>query len=151
MIELIFVIVVIAILAGLAVPKMLLIKNDASVTKELANIEILKNDLSLYYARHSKLPDGLINPIHFTQISNIFWSDNTTIDFKFPKETCIKIKIDNENASITFSPINNPIPLCKTLQFALAKSSLLNLENNTIKDKMISLGGGSIYDTSNVK
>lgn len=151
MIEIIFVIIVVAILASIALPKMLLIRNDAIVSKELANIKILKDDLVLYYAKHSKLPDNLTNIDTFTKISNITWSNAFTLSFNFVNETCITLILDNTNSNLTISPNLNPTPLCKTLQFALSKSALLNLDNNIIKEKTITLGGGSIYDVSDVK
>ena len=49
MIELIFVIVILGILASVAIPKLAATRDDAKVSKALNEISALKNDMSAYY------------------------------------------------------------------------------------------------------
>jgi len=49
MIELIFVIVILGILASVAIPKLAATRDDAKISKALNEISMLKNDLSSYY------------------------------------------------------------------------------------------------------
>jgi len=49
MIELIFVIVILGILASVAIPKLAATRDDAKISKALNEVAMLKNDLSAYY------------------------------------------------------------------------------------------------------
>lgn len=49
MIELIFVIVILGILAAVAIPKLAATRDDAEITKTATNINTLINDLGSYY------------------------------------------------------------------------------------------------------
>ncbi len=62
MIELIFVIVILGILAAVAVPKLAATRDDATLTKIAANFMTLYSDLGAYYTANGKWPIG--NPGH---------------------------------------------------------------------------------------
>ena len=65
MIELIFVIVIIGILAAVAIPKLAATRDDAKISQIISNSKILFNDLNSFY----------------TAVGNKVWTDaNTTID-----------------------------------------------------------------------
>lgn len=148
MMELIFVIVIIGILSAFAVPRLFLVKNDASVTSGLANLKILQDDINIFYARHSKLPDNSIDIKNFTNIKNINWKNTNTLEFIYLNSPCVGLEINNAQTQIKFIPLLNNNHNCKTFQFALAKNNLLTIENNKISEKIIYFGGGSLYDIS---
>jgi general secretion pathway protein G len=52
MIELIFVIVIIGILAAVAIPRLAATRDDAKISKTVANLKVLVNDSKAYYAAH---------------------------------------------------------------------------------------------------
>ncbi|HIO91130.1 MAG TPA: prepilin-type N-terminal cleavage/methylation domain-containing protein, partial [Campylobacterales bacterium] len=52
MIELIFVIVILGILASVAIPKLAATRTDAQIASALAEITTPKKDLSAYYTAH---------------------------------------------------------------------------------------------------
>lgn len=65
MLELIFAIVIIGILAAVAVPKFNATRDDAVVVKALANINTLITDLSTYYyAQGGRFSDGVTDDIN---------------------------------------------------------------------------------------
>ena len=54
MIELIFVIVILGILASVAIPKLAATRDDAEVSRAAANIRTMVTDLGAYYTAHGK-------------------------------------------------------------------------------------------------
>ena len=54
MIELIFVIVILGILASVAIPKLAATRDDAKISKALNELAMLKSDFSNYYTSHGK-------------------------------------------------------------------------------------------------
>jgi len=66
MIELIFVIVILGILASVAIPKLAATRTDAQITSALTEITTLKKDLSAYYTAH-----GTFTAAAITDATNI--------------------------------------------------------------------------------
>ena len=66
MIELIFVIVILGILASVAIPKLAATRDDAKVSKALSELATLKSDLSSYYTSQGTYAAGAI-----TSVTNI--------------------------------------------------------------------------------
>jgi len=60
MIELIFVIVILGILASVAIPKIAATRDDAKVSKALTELATLKSDLSIYYTARGTYTAGSI-------------------------------------------------------------------------------------------
>ena len=52
MVELIFVIVILGVLASIAIPKLSATRDDAKISKALTELGMLKTDLSSYYTAH---------------------------------------------------------------------------------------------------
>ena len=59
MIELIFVIVILGILAAVAIPRLAATRDDAEITKTAANIQTLVNDLGSYYTSQGKFATNI--------------------------------------------------------------------------------------------
>jgi len=57
MIELIFVIVILGILAAVAIPKLAATRDDATLAKEIANAKTCVNDAGAYYTANGNLTD----------------------------------------------------------------------------------------------
>ena len=75
MMELVFVIVVIGILAGLAVPKLMATRDDAEYSKAMQNIDILVRDLSNFYASQGMAGIPLLNDHAGSQ--KIYYADGS--------------------------------------------------------------------------
>ena len=58
MIELIFVIVILGILAAVSIPKLAATRDDAEITKTATNINTLINDLGSYYTSQGEFASG---------------------------------------------------------------------------------------------
>ena len=74
MVELIFVIVIIGILAVIAIPKLLVNRNDAKVSKELNQLSTYLNDITAYY-----IATGNVSVDH-TNVELECFASNVTID-----------------------------------------------------------------------
>ena len=72
MIELIFVIVILGILAAVAVPRLTATREDAEVAKTATNLTTLIGDIGAYYASQGEFADnlGVMTNVQFVEISN---------------------------------------------------------------------------------
>lgn len=87
MIELIFVIVILGILAAVAIPKLAATRDDAEIAKTAANIQTFINDLGSYYTSQGEFADA-------SKMSNV----KSPIKIK-NKDDCLKIKAGTGNAT----------------------------------------------------
>ncbi|PPB56746.1 type II secretion system protein [Campylobacter hyointestinalis] len=119
MIELVFVIVILGILASLAVPKLVATKDDARVTKAVANLKIHIDRVAAYYTAHNgtfediagNRPDsGDVNflamvGLEFKNSGNDFYLDNyaTISSDEFLWYQCLTPKAESDGGMITFT------------------------------------------------
>lgn len=152
MMELIFVIVIMGILAGFVIPKVIATGNDAKVSTALSNLKVLKDDLAMYYSKNNVLPDSAVKFDSFTNVRGINWSANDTISFAFPRnDECIFIKLDKKISTIIFSPSSNNDVLCKNLMIGMVQSKFIDYKDGVFSPKQDHLGGGAIYNIENIK
>ena len=113
MIELIFVIVILGILASVAVPRLAGTKADAEESAAVANLRTLVSDLNTYYVATGEIPDATT----WSQITNVPLNDATKkagddgVSIKVGGKGCIDVQFVAETggnpAHITFTA-NNP-------------------------------------------
>ena len=72
MIELIFVIVILGILASVAIPKLAATRDDAKVSKALNELSMVKGDLATYYTSH-----GTYKAAKIADVTNVPLYTNT--------------------------------------------------------------------------
>ena len=121
MIELIFVIVILGILASVAIPRLAATRTDAEIATTVANLRILISDAAAYYAVKGEFD------------STVKWRDITNVPLKNADtqavngngyltvggERCIEVSINNKTdvlpAYITFIkyPTNKDKGVCK--------------------------------------
>lgn len=93
MIELIFVIVILGILAAVAIPRLSATRDDAEISKAATNYSTLVSDLTAYYTSQGNFSTS--------------WADmtQTTTDgtVKLIGETCVTVTYNN-NGTITATP-----------------------------------------------
>ncbi|MDD6162250.1 MAG: type II secretion system protein, partial [Campylobacteraceae bacterium] len=68
MIELIFVIVILGILASVAIPRLAATREDAEISAAVANLRTLVSDATAYYTAKGEFPAG---DIKWNQITNV--------------------------------------------------------------------------------
>ena len=79
MIELIFVIVILGILAAVAIPKLSATRDDALVSKELNNANTAKQDMAAYYiAKGKDAPAAKTDCFNFTMTSGLIKASKAT-------------------------------------------------------------------------
>lgn len=124
MIELIFVIVILGILAAVAIPKLSATRDDAKVAKVIQSVSLAVSDISAYVVAKGKFEDDLSlmsNAIETLVTSNEATLDepNKAVDFKMGTTSdCIRIQIDEGGGDANLSIIENVTTsnLCKQLQ-----------------------------------
>ena len=90
MIELIFVIVILGILAAVAIPKLAATRDDAEVAKAATNIQTLISDLGAYYTSQGKFTtkagDNTGDPLNLSAMTNV------SNPVKAKTDNCLEVK-----------------------------------------------------------
>lgn len=136
MIELIFVIVILGIIASIAIPKLSLTRSDAQFTAVNADIQSI-----ISVAQQKAITDGAsditaenlmqtanLSPLRWVaQSEKLVLGKNSTAD---TKNNCLEIKIDKTKLEISVTVANSPTsPLCKKLHEAYPTTKSFALEN----------------------
>lgn len=124
MVELIFVIVVLGVLAAIAIPKLSATRDDARVAKVIKSVSIAVNDIAAYVVARGKVEDDLSlmsNVIGSLVLSSDATLDrpNKAVDFKMGTSTdCIRIQVDEGVGDANLTVVENSTTdrLCKQLQ-----------------------------------
>ena len=90
MIELIFVIVILGILAVVAIPKLAATRDDAEIAKTATNIQTLISDLGSYYTSQGKFTtkagDNANDPLNLSAMTNV------SNPVKAKTDSCLEVK-----------------------------------------------------------
>ena len=116
MIELIFVIVILGILASVAIPRLAGTRTDAEIATTVANIRTLLSDLNSYYVVKGEFTEGA-DGVKWNEITNVPLenADSSVVG----GERCIEVSINNKTgvlpARINFTkyPTNKDKGVCK--------------------------------------
>ena len=94
MIELIFVIVVIGVLAAIAIPRVSATRDDAVLVKTMAEIRTAIEEINAYYISQGKLAlDTANNKVKFKEMTNAGVVDSSgDLGFFAKNEKCISLK-----------------------------------------------------------
>ena len=97
MIELIFVIVILGVLASVAIPRLAATRDDAEVAKAATNLTTAVSDITAYYTAKGKFSDG--ESSDFTKMTNAL--DKTGKLNVKGSTTCVKVELPtvNKNAN----------------------------------------------------
>ena len=124
MIELIFVIVILGILASVAIPRLAGTRTDAEIAATVANLRTLLNDVASYYAVKGEFAEGA-DGVKWNEITNVPLenADSSVVGgtgrLMVGGERCIEISINNRTgvlpARINFTkyPTNKDKGVCK--------------------------------------
>ena len=140
MIELVFVIVILGILASVAIPRLAATRDDAEVMAGIQRINSLVSDVGSYYTAHGIFTE-IENMTNETLVKNDFTIFDGTLSgniayFANTAKTkkCLSVRIDDMNGTLTVSDLH------ETSGFCLALVSQLG---QVIKSHQF--GGSSIY------
>lgn len=137
MIELIFVIVILGILASVAIPRLSGTRTDAEISTTVANIRILLSDLNSYYVVKGEFPQGS-NGVKWSEITNVYLENaNSSVVggtgyLMVGGERCIEVSVNNRvgvlPAYITFTkyPTNQNKGVCKEVLEAEPIKAFIN-------------------------
>ena len=123
MIELIFVIVILGILAAVAIPKLMATRTDAKISALASNIQTAKNEIASYVTATGKFDTNgskMSNVIAEMETAGDATIGTSTVTFKAEKndgtkEDCIKFDWTNDkNLSITHENAEGDV--CKGVQ-----------------------------------
>ncbi len=145
MIELVFVIVILGILASVAIPKLAATRDDANIAKASTEISSLVSDIGSYYTAHgtfgkvSEMTNVALVDSSNADASNIDLNNSSTVYYwdKTRGQRCTAIASNETNGTLTLSEVsdaNNSL-FCKGLNKAINK--LLAVHK---------FGGSSIYN-----
>jgi len=140
MIELIFVIVILGILASVAIPKLAATRDDAKVSKALSEVSTLVSELGSFYTAQGNFDGTDIKTL--TNVNNVTKSAAVGVDavkataiasgtpFYYSTKTsagilenCIKFTPNNTDGNLTVEPATGTGNICKGI---LASSSFTN-------------------------
>ena len=143
MIELIFVIVILGILASVAIPRLAATREDAEIATTVANLRTLVGEASAYYVAHGTFTTG---------VGGVRWNEITKVPLENPDqlaadsgrpgyitvdgERCIEVQIHNKiglapaRISFTEYPTNRNRGIC---QQALAAEPIRAFTQSTIR------------------
>ena len=113
MIELVFVIVILGILAAVAIPKLTATRDDAAATSALASYKVALKDLSSYAVAQGSLPDNLSTATTARATGNDgVVASNPNLLVKAGGKTCVTITRTNANViTITENSTDAPCDL----------------------------------------
>ncbi|WP_172230430.1 type II secretion system protein [Campylobacter canadensis] len=129
MIELIFVIVILGILAAVAIPKINATRDDAEKVKSAQNIVTLIGDLGSYYTAQGEFATKTGGTdIDFAKMTNVAFSSTAkdTAKLKIGKDdNCLTIKVDSASGKVTFTGKASASKACtETLKLSTVKAAL---------------------------
>ena len=121
MIELIFVIVILGILASVAVPRLAGTKADAEISAAVANLRTLISDANTYLVAKGEFPGSTAKWSEITNVPLASAADTaptSDANLKVGKDSdCIKVKMVNKDANkpahIVFTPKSGATGVCK--------------------------------------
>ncbi len=142
MIELVFVIVILGILASAAIPKLAATRDDAEVAAGTQRLASLVNDIGSYYTSKGYFDSNV------SKMSNIELLDNTKNRFSgnftnteaffgntARSKLCLGVKVDDINGTLTVRDLSDNSAYCK---------SLVKVTQDFIK--VHKFGGSAIYE-----
>jgi general secretion pathway protein G len=155
MIELIFVIVILGILAAVAIPKLTATRDDATIARSATDLATAVHDISSYYTAKGSLTtlSTMTNVTTFSSVSTDLNSTSNSV--KFPDSSgCITITPNASSGSGAANGINiayassSATTLCKGIAAASAKLMGLTVSSSNVPsadgNKTYSFGGSGV-------
>ena len=139
MIELIFVIVILGILASVAIPRLAATREDAEISAAVANLRTLVSDVTAYYTAKGSFSEDTNNGTKWSEFTNVPLTNaggtNATNEAKLKagNQYCITVQLVNKDgtkpAHILISKEGSPTGVCAQV---LASDPLKPYFNSTV-------------------
>ncbi len=169
MIELVFVIVILGILASVAIPKLAATRDDAQIAKATSEVSSLIQDIGSYYTAHGQLA-ATATAADLTKVTNVYLAQAVTegtsttqadaantVDIKTGANAvyfvdkkrnvaCMDVYLNDTNGTVKLEKsanADNSI-FCKGLVNALSENGILD-KTAVNYAKTYSFGGSAIY------
>ena len=126
MIELIFVIVILGILAAVAIPKLNATRDDAEVAKFATNISTVLGDFQSYYTSQGELADAIKT---MTNVAIKEGASGAVGSIQVKGADCLTINLDKANSLVTFTKIADAKGVCATVLKMDNVSQMLSSSN----------------------
>ena len=133
MIELIFVIVIIGILAAVAIPRLAATRDDAKIATALSEVSTMVSEIGTYYTSQGQFSDTLSDMTNVVDANytTAFTNGAGTITYYTPdntgaKEACITFDLSNTDGNLTVSKVSTPSGnICKGVQSSKSVGQLV--------------------------
>ena len=148
MIELIFVIVILGILAAVAIPKLAATRDDAKASTAATEVSSLLTELGTYYTGHGTLaakPSAITNVKLEESATDAVLADGKPLTYKDDiNDTCIIITVNTvKDGNVTVKAGDGTSGTCKGVQAAIAKTLKVTPAVLLSDGKNIVFGGSS--------
>lgn len=110
LIELIFIIAVLGIIAAVAVPKLFDSRSSAIVATVKQDVATITNAIQSYYMLNNEITN-ITDAVNIN--TNVWTVDGTTAEYKSGGDTCVTIKVEDNQLLVTVDNITNEI--CKKI------------------------------------
>ncbi len=134
MIELIFVIVILGILAAVAIPKLAATRDDAKISKALSEVSTLVSELGAYYTAHGQFSSTLsdMTNVKDANYTTAFSNGHGVITYYTPDNTgndeaCVTLDVNNSGGTLTVAAVSGASGnVCQGVQSASTFTSDLS-------------------------
>ncbi|MCI6178681.1 MAG: type II secretion system GspH family protein [Campylobacter sp.] len=118
MIELIFVIVILGILASVAIPRLAATREDAEISAAVANLRTLVNDATAYYTAKGEFGSAKWNEITNVPLTDAANTATTAAKLKAGNQDCITVQLvtNTKPAHILISKETGKTGVCQQVQ-----------------------------------
>ena len=143
MIELIFVIVILGILASVAIPKLAATRDDAEVSKAATNLTTAISDIAAYYTASGNFATGSDDATKIGNMTNA--TDSTAKNvIKIKTAPCATLETARNTITVTFE--NNT--LCNTVKSMTSIAKMFGLADSNVTTATgplyLPVGGSSV-------
>ncbi|MDP3266087.1 MAG: prepilin-type N-terminal cleavage/methylation domain-containing protein [Sulfuricurvum sp.] len=124
MIELIFVIVILGILAAVAIPKLAATRDDAKIAKGASDVATMVSDLGAYYTANGKFDPAGTNVTYSGTLSPT--AQSTLYYNPVTGTNCVKFVLETNGTMVVSNETNSTETLCSGIQDAVSNNKLIN-------------------------
>jgi len=128
MIELIFVIVILGILAAVAIPKLAATRDDAKISKGATEVAQIVSDFGAYYTANGAFSSSVAT---MTNVKTVL---DTPAGFSYDNgasgtslEDCVDFNVSTTDGNLTVSDAGGTSSVCKGIVAALTKSNMVGV------------------------
>ena len=142
MIELIFVIVILGILAAVAIPRLTATRDDAEISKAATDAATLVSEITSYYTAQGQLPTNI------EKITNIkVGGTGKTVSLQVKNANCIRYAVSNATADNADKGIKSGDPILTLTNEASTEAACKGVQEavkKVVSSSPIKLGGSSV-------